>query len=350
MRILYGVVGEGMGHAMRSRVVLEHLTASGHAVEIVASGRARDYLAARFRDVHGIAGFHLVTEENRVRLGKTLWSNVLEGVRGLPRNIATYFELIDRAPPDVVISDFESWSYLYARRRRLPVISIDNMQLINRCEHPPDVLAGHRLDFEVARAFVKGKLPYCRHYLITTFVRPRVRKERTSLHPPILRPEILAARPTNGEHLLVYQTKAGNDALAAALARLGLECRVYGMRRDAAVEGNVHFRPFDEHTFIEDLAAARGVVASAGFTLMSEAIYLRKPMLAVPLAGQFEQALNAAYLARAGYGRAAARVDDPAVLREFVDAIPACAGRLADYEQDGNADLLGALDRLLATI
>ena len=30
MKILYGVVGEGMGHAMRSRVVLEHLVGQGH--------------------------------------------------------------------------------------------------------------------------------------------------------------------------------------------------------------------------------------------------------------------------------------------------------------------------------
>ena len=41
MRILYGVVGEGMGHAMRSRVVLEHLVGLGHDVEIMASGRAQ---------------------------------------------------------------------------------------------------------------------------------------------------------------------------------------------------------------------------------------------------------------------------------------------------------------------
>ena len=36
MRVLYGVVGEGMGHAIRSRVVLEHLFAQGHEVEIMA--------------------------------------------------------------------------------------------------------------------------------------------------------------------------------------------------------------------------------------------------------------------------------------------------------------------------
>src|SRR5687767_7766027 len=35
MRILYGVVGEGMGHATRSRVVLAHLLASGHEVKVV---------------------------------------------------------------------------------------------------------------------------------------------------------------------------------------------------------------------------------------------------------------------------------------------------------------------------
>ena len=47
MRILYGVVGEGMGHAMRSAVVLEHLVSRGHEVAIFVSGRAAEYLSAR---------------------------------------------------------------------------------------------------------------------------------------------------------------------------------------------------------------------------------------------------------------------------------------------------------------
>ena len=41
MRILYGVVGEGMGHATRSAVVLSHLIARGHELRVVVSGRAR---------------------------------------------------------------------------------------------------------------------------------------------------------------------------------------------------------------------------------------------------------------------------------------------------------------------
>ncbi len=350
MKILYGVVGEGMGHAMRSRVVLEHLVAQGHELEIMASGRATDFLAKHFTGVNRIHGLHMIYEENRVRRGKTLWSNVLTGATGTPKNIAAYFELIRDFTPDLVISDFESWTYLYAKMHRLPVLSIDNMQVINRCTLPREIIEGEEAAFQIAKAFVKGKLPFCDHYFITTFFRPEIRKPETSLHPPILRPEILAANRRPGEHLLVYQTGEGNDALASALAKTGLECRIYGMRRGIEaeqVEGNLHYRPFSEGGFIDDLASCKGVIAGGGFTLMGEAVYLHKPMLAIPLEHQFEQVLNSRYLERVGFGREAKTLDDPRVVHDFVAAIPGCEEKLAAYAQDGNKDILAALDGYL---
>jgi uncharacterized protein (TIGR00661 family) len=350
MKILYGVVGEGMGHAMRSRVVLEHLIEQGHEVEIMVSGRAEQFLAKRFKGVNRIHGFHIIYEENRVRLGSTVWSNVLTGAAGVPQNIAAYFDLIREFKPDLVISDFESWAYLFAKAQRLPVISIDNMQIINRCTHPPEILEGARADFEVTKAFIKGKLPFCQHYFITTFFYPPIRKEHTTLVPPILRPEILATKPSKGDHLLVYQTGEGYQTLLDTLQKSGVECRIYGMRRGIEaeqVEGNLRFRPFSERGFIDDMASARGVIAGGGFTTMGEAVYLQKPMLAVPIAHQFEQVMNARYLEHEGFGRSAADLDDPAKIRAFLDAIPACEEKLARYTQDGNKVLFDALDAKL---
>jgi uncharacterized protein (TIGR00661 family) len=350
MKILYGVVGEGMGHAMRSRVILEHLVAQEHEVAIMASGRAVEFLSKRFEGVNRIVGLHMIYEENRVRKGKTLWSNVLAGATGIPKNIAAYFELIAEFRPEVVVSDFESWTYLYAKTHRLPILSIDNMQIINRCTHADDILEGERASFEMTRAFIKGKLPFCDEYFVTSFFFPPVRREKTRLFPPILRPEILSAKPSRGDHLLVYQTAEGNDALAETLAKTGLPCRVYGMRRAIEtdqVEGSITYRPFGEKNFIEDLASARGVIAGGGFTLMGEAVYLRKPMLAVPLKGQFEQVINARYLEKLGYGRAAATLDDPRTVFDFVAAIPRCEESLASYSQEGNIAILGALDEFL---
>jgi uncharacterized protein (TIGR00661 family) len=350
MKILYGVVGEGMGHAMRSRVVLEHLLAEGHEIEIMASGRATDFLSKRFEGVNRIHGLHMIYEENRVRRGKTLWSNVLAGTAGLPQNIAAYFDLIKDFRPEVTISDFESWTYLYAKVHRLPIVSIDNMQIINRCTHDAEVLAGHEAEFQITKAFVKGKLPFCDHYLITTFFFPPVRKEKTTLVPSILRPEILAARRRPGDHLLVYQTAEGYAGLADTLARTGIECRIYGMRRgiqEEQVEGSLRYRPFSEEGFVDDLASCRAVIAGGGFTLMGEAVYLRKPMLAVPLGRQFEQLLNARYLEREGYGRFAATLEDPATIQDFVEAIPGCEEKLSNYVQNGNQVLFEHLDALL---
>jgi uncharacterized protein (TIGR00661 family) len=350
MKILYGVVGEGMGHAMRSRVILEHLVSQEHDVEIMASGRAVDFLAKRFEGVNRIHGLHMIYEENRVRPVKTLVSNVVTGAAGMPKNIAAYFDLITSFKPKAVISDFESWTYLYAQTHRLPILSVDNMQIINRCTLPKDIVEGHQAEFQLTKAFIKSKLPFCDEYFITTFFRPEVRKEKTRLFPPILRPEILAANRRRGEHLLVYTTGEGNDALAATLAKTGIECRIYGMRRNITeeqVEGNLRFQPFSEDKFIDDLASSRAVIAGGGFTLMGEAVYLHKPMLAVPLARQFEQVLNARYLEHEGFGKFADTLDDPQTIHDFIAALPACEEKLASYKQDGNKEITRAIDEWL---
>lgn len=352
MRILYGVVGEGMGHAIRSRVILEHLANEGHEVEVMASGRAVAYLRSAFDNVHAIHGLHIVSKDNRVQRSETLLSNIKSGHTGIPKNIAAYFELIKRFSPEVVISDFESWTHSFGRLHRLPIISVDNMQIIPRAEHTDAILEGERANFEIARRLVKGKLPFCQHYLITSFFEPPLRKGKTSIHAPILREEILAAKPRvrRGEHLLVYQTSESNEKLQQVLEALDIECRVYGMRRELkeeAVEGKLRYRPFSEEGFVDDLVSCRAVVASAGFTLMGEAVYLHKPMLAVPLRDQFEQTINARYLEQQGFGMEAAQLDDVAVVRSFMDRLDEFEAALADYAQDGNRGLLSALDHQL---
>jgi len=65
MKILYGVVGEGMGHATRSRVILDHLSPD-HEIMIVASGKAEDYLKRHFPDVVEIEGLRISYEKGAV--------------------------------------------------------------------------------------------------------------------------------------------------------------------------------------------------------------------------------------------------------------------------------------------
>ena len=359
MRILYGVVGEGMGHATRSRVVIEHLLAAGHEVQIVVSGRAHDMLAKHFKDVHKIHGLHMIYEDNEIKKTRTLLSNVTDTFfpdswkEGLPGNVQQYFAMLERQMPEVVISDFESFSYWFGRAHRLPIISIDNMQVIARCRHDDDVFDADPAGFLLAKGIVKAKLPDCRRYFATTFFYPPVKKDRTTLVPPILRPEVLAATPSYGEHVLVYQSGEGAESVEAALKAFPQQLfLVYGMRRGIAaeeVDDNLRHQPFSETRFVDHLASAKAVIAGGGFSLMGEAVYLHKPMLSVPLDGQFEQTLNAVYLDKLGYGLYRKEIT-PSDVEELLLRASAFAEALSHYEQDGNQRLFELLDDELASI
>ena len=355
MRILYGVVGEGMGHALRSRVVIEYLLAEGHEVLVVVSGRAHRFLVARFDgreriQVAEIHGLTLQYEDNALNLTDSLLSNLGQMPAGLVKNVEAYRQVVEqRFKPEAVITDFESWAHLYGMRHRLPVISIDNMQIINRCKHDKKIVGKKKsLDFSIAKLAVKVKVPRAYHYLITSFFFPPVRKKRTTLIAPILRDEVLNAKRVKADHVLVYQTSTSNTDLVPSLQKVPGRFRVYGMGRDG-VEGNVTLCPFSEKGFLDDLASARAVITGGGFTLIGEALHLKIPILSVPVAGQFEQMMNARYIAAYGYGECVERIDAAAVQR-FLGNLHVYEENLKAYPSQGNGLLYDCLGELLQKI
>src|ERR1700722_8661520 len=196
MRILYGVTGEGMGHATRSKVVCEHLVAQGHKVKIVVSGRAHGFLAKSFSDVVEIKGLSIRYVDNAMDRDGSLARNVLAAPGMLYGNVGTYYEKVLHFRPDAVITDFDSFAYLYGKRHGLPIVSIDNQAIICRCKHDKAIKKGVELDYQLTKQFVKAKIAGCDEYVVTTFFFPHVRKkyaDNTTLIPPILRKVVMDA-------------------------------------------------------------------------------------------------------------------------------------------------------------
>ena len=94
---------------------------------------------------------------------------------------------------------------------------------------------------------------------------------------------------------------------------------VYGFDEDVE-HRNCVFKKRSTEGFLADLAAARGVIASAGFSLISECMYLQKKMLLLPLAGQYEQIINAHYVQKLGLGISSEKLDEP-TLAQFLDEL-----------------------------
>jgi uncharacterized protein (TIGR00661 family) len=352
MRILYGVVGEGMGHATRSRVILEHILALGHEVRIVVSGRAHDFLKAKFAGrcvVDEIHGFHLKYKNNGLDVPHSVLSNARDLPAGLLKNFHVFTDAVRGFAADMVISDFETFSFIYGYLQDLPVISIDNLQIINRCTHDSAFRRDRHMAHGIVRSAVTLKVPVGYHYLITSFFFPKVSKKKTTLIPPILRPEVLAAKREPGRHLLVYQTAgAHSDQLIDDLQQLDVPVRMYGTGKSGSV-GNVTLCPFSETQFVDDLRTARAVLAGGGFSLMGEAVHLQVPMFSVPIARQYEQELNARYLQHLGYGRCAAAfaLDD---IRAFLQDTPDFQHALSKTTPHNNDMMLACVDELLRDV
>ena len=350
MNILYGVPGEGLGHATRSKVVIGHLLAQGHQVCVVSSSRAYQMLAVAFPGrVHEIRGFHLAYRGLAVSKARTAVLTLRTAPDDLRINFAKYRDLLCDFKPELIISDFESFSYLFAKINRLPIISIDNMQIISRTKLNVTVPKAERGNHSLARNIVRAKLPRSRHYFVATFFDLPLIKPDTTLVPPIIRSEILAATPTRGGHVLVYQSATTQQNLIPLLQQLpDQQFRVYGFNKDED-HGNVQLRAFSEAGFIADLASCRAVVTNGGFSLISEAVYLQKPICAVPIPAQFEQWLNAAEVEKMGYGRHFAAITADG-LRAFLYGLAGFETALASYRQQGNEVLFGRLDAELALL
>ncbi len=115
------------------------------------------------------------------------------------------------------------------------------------------------------------------------------------------------------------------------------------------VDGNLTYRPFSEQGFIDDLRTCRALITGGGFSLLAEAVYLHKPILAVPLAGQAEQQLNARYVERLGYGRCVHSLSSE-IIADFLTELPRYQEAISAYEQDGNNMVLATLSQELDSL
>lgn len=347
MKILYGVPGEGMGHATRSKVMIEHLLLK-YDVQVVSSSRAFKFLKEAFGNrVHEIKGLHFAYKNAQVSKLGTFMLNLKHAPETLLHNFSQYLIINKQFKPDLVISDFESFTHVFAKAHKLPLISIDNMQVMNRCKLDIKISAEERENYTLAKSIVKAKVPGCLHYFVTSFFDAAPVKENTSIVPPIIRKAILEARPRAGDHVLMYQTSSSFGEVKQILKQLpGITFYVYGMNRNEQDE-NVIFKSFSEQGFINDLASAKAVIANGGFSFISEAVYLQKPVYSFPIKGQFEQWMNAAYIDKLGYGRHFETLNADNLKAFFYD-LTVFENNLNTYRQNGNALLFETLDKWIS--
>jgi uncharacterized protein (TIGR00661 family) len=176
------------------------------------------------------------------------------------------------------------------------------------------------------------------------FFRAPVKHATAILAPPVIRPQVQQMKSTRQDHLVIYTTDPSwTPNLLATLAGFPQHTFfLYGLNENRRV-GNCILKETSTEGFLQDLASSRGVIATAGFSLISECLFLRKKMLLMPVDGQYEQMVNAHYVQKLGLGLFPKQLDADA-LAQYLD--------MADRPMPDRVDILwpdnGAFFRILA--
>ena len=351
MRLVYGVLGYGRGHATRALGILPRLSQK-HDIRVLAGGSAHDALAPEWRVDRIPTLSYVYGDRGKISTWRTLCENagrirdLMLGGPTLDAVIATMREV----RPDVVISDAEPYTHLAARRLGIPRIGFDHFGILAHCRPPLAGLDRARVLRDVwAYRMLTGNP---QRVIISSFYTAPPRRAGVRCIPTLLRDELFAFRPRRGEHILVY-FNSGQRQLTPATYEV-----LRGLRRTVLIYGtsfvgadeNIVFRPADNRAFLEDLASAAALVSTAGNQLVGEAIYYGKPMLVTP-ESTVEQRVNAAAVERLGIGLRARGADLRAdeidrVLREC----PEMAGAARRLSADGRDQALAALEADIAEL
>lgn len=339
-RIFYSVCGEGMGHAIRSSVILEHLTKK-YDVYIFSSERAYEFLSNKFDNVFEIGGFNTVYENNVVRTKKTFFKALKANPTNLKEGYNVLYKECKRIKPNIIISDFENYASMLSKLMNIPLISLDNIHMLTQCEY--DYPPHHRADMLTAKAVTKSYILRPKRHIITTFFYPPLKHPNmTALYPPVLREEIMKLEPVGGDHVLVYQTAESSINLMEELKKLNYKFIVYGFNKDD-VDENLTYRSFNEKQIFEDMRTAKAIIVNGGFTMISEAIYLKKPIYCTPAHKNFEQILNGFYVEKLGFGESHDDLDVNKI-EGFLDNLDKYQENLNKVEPWDNTEILKDLD------
>jgi uncharacterized protein (TIGR00661 family) len=198
---------------------------------------------------------------------------------------------IDLKSYDLIISDFEPISCWAAIKSKKECIGLSNQ-----------VATLHPLAPKPKKTDLIGKL-VIQNYAPTTFNYGfHFKRLDGSVFTPIIRKQVRDLIPTDDGHYTVYLPSYDDEQIVRYLKLLStVKWQVFSKHYKKGKQiKNIKIFPIDSELFLKSIASSKGVLCNAGFGTVSEALFLRKKVMVIPMKKQFEQACNAAMLKEMG--------------------------------------------------
>ncbi|MTI86999.1 MAG: hypothetical protein FH748_03415 [Balneolaceae bacterium] len=279
MKILYGIQGTGHGHISRARVVLPKLREFAE-VEVLISGynyklNVEGEIAYKPRGIS-------FSYDNKGSIDFLDTALNLQPMQFM-RDVGT----LPVDAYDFVVNDFEPVSAWAARTAGIPCVAISHQASFLSVEVPRPSRKSF-VSEQILRYFAPCTAAVGSHYI----------RYDDFIEPPIIRDQIKALNPLQKNHVTVYLPAFDYQTLCSILVQIkSVEWHIFSPYCKHAYErGNVKVQPTGKDCFLKSIESCIGIISASGFETTSEAMYLGKKLLTIPIRNQYEQLCNAAAL------------------------------------------------------
>jgi UDP:flavonoid glycosyltransferase YjiC (YdhE family) len=327
MRALLLVNGLGLGNSTRCHAIIQRLVERGVSVAVITSGNGRWYFEGRsdVGTVHGIEAFYYAAKNGRISIPATLMA-VGDFRRIAKRNAEIVRRVLDEFEPDVALID-SVYTTGPMRKRGIPIVALNNADVVHfSYRRFGDAPRSIRMQF------------YCIEEMDYLFHRARV--------DLVLSPSLDGALPEAGGNIrrigpIVrrgYESAPASGPVSRVLVMLSgsrfgspvalgdsrypFQIDVVGREapKGVSLPPNVvfHGRVRDNTEIVRN---ADLMLVNGGFSAVSEAFALQKPMVVLPIPNHAEQWVNARTIEKLGVGFLAQEDDIEGAMHRAIDRI-----------------------------
>ena len=310
---MFTVQGEGRGHMTQAISMSQILRKAGHEMVAVLAGRPNGKSwPAFFESAFPVPVTPIQSPIFTLKNGKSVdvpgtLAVFARGLGDYSRSLHAIHETINDTKPDLIINFLEPLMgfYNFTHRHLPPTISLGHQFMM---EHPEFVrLRGYVTQQAAMRRFVGMAGARSIRTALSFYEATDYPNKQLFVSPPLLRQQLFQLEPDpNGKFILAYMVNEGYAEEIRHWHQAHPKVPIHCFRnqpeapKEERVDDTLTFHQLDGEKFLKMMAACRAVACTAGFESVSEAAYLGKPILVVPVENHVEQMGNALDAEKAG--------------------------------------------------
>jgi len=282
-RIFYAVQATGNGHVSRAQQLYPYLQKFGEVDFFLSGNNANlDFnLPVKYR-----------SKGCSLHYSKCGGLNYFDVVR----NIKPYMMYKDaKSLPlekyDVIINDFDFVTSLACKLKKLPSVQLGHQASFQSDSTPrPDKKS------VVGETILKHYAPATNH------IGFHFQNYDSFILPPVIKEEFINATPTDLKHVTVYLPSFQEHCLLEVFNKLPHINFHWFLDtiKSIRIEKNITYYPINQSLFNKSLLSCHGLITGGGFETPSEALFLGKKLISIPIKNHYEQQCNAAAIKQMG--------------------------------------------------